>query len=66
MEVPESITNKQLFDAIKAVETRYRALAKGNCELYPDEFIRGVTMAMERLQFELGFYPQLLIKDRDY
>lgn len=66
MEVPESITNKQLFDAIKAVETRYRALANGNRELYSDEFIRGVTMAMERLQFELGFYPQLLIKDRDY
>lgn len=60
------VTNKELFDAIKYVRRMYRDLTNGSDPTYTKDFMRGVDHALDRLQVELGYLPQMLIKDRDY
>lgn len=60
------VTNKELFDAIKTVWNKCDELSTKNPESYSKDFFFGVKYALHHLQSELGYLPQLRIKDRDY
>lgn len=59
------VTNKELFDAIKNIWNRCDELAKRNPDSYSKDFFFGANYALQHLQIELGYLPQLSIKDRD-